>query len=112
MATPTSPNGTTRLMGPLQRVRRRRSTDARSSDTAATDRMIDHQDDDGARNRDEQAVQVEPGHAGHPEKIEEPAAGDRSNDAKDEVEHESFARLVDELAGDEAGQHSENDPGQ
>src|SRR6202035_3910166 len=76
-----------------------------------TDGVVDDEDDDGSDDRHQQAVEVEPGDAGLPEGVEEPAADDRADDAEDDVEDEPLAGLVDDLAGDEAGDEAEYDPG-
>src|ERR1700736_5282185 len=74
-------------------------------------RTTEQQDDDRADYRDEHAVEVEAGHSRLAEGGEEPAADDRADDAKQDVDEQPLAGLVDDLAGDEAGNQSEDDPG-
>src|SRR3954452_1207349 len=77
---------------------------------AAGQEMVDDQHDDGADHRHEHAVDVEAGHAGRPELVEQEAADHRADDAEHDVEQQALALAVDNLAGDEAGDQPEHDP--
>src|SRR5690348_10964217 len=78
---------------------------------AGKQQVVDDQEHDRANHGDPQAVEVESGHSGHAEPAEQPAADHGANDAEHDVQEKSFARFVDDLAGDESGDESENDPG-
>src|ERR1700730_16882834 len=67
--------------------------------------VIRDEQDDRADDGDEEAVGVEPGDAGFPGVGE-----DRADDAQGDIEEEALARLVDDLAGDEAGDQTEDYP--
>src|SRR3954462_12163651 len=77
---------------------------------AAGQEMVDDQHDNGADHRHEHAVDVEAGHAGRSELVEQEAADYRADDAEDDVEQQALALAVDDLAGDEAGDQPEHDP--
>src|SRR5262245_5018680 len=84
---------------------------ARCSGSAASrHRMIDDQHHDRADHRNKHAPQIEAGHAGGAERLEEEAACDRADDAEGDVEQEARALLVDDLAADETGNEPQNDP--
>jgi len=72
--------------------------------------VVEEQHDDGAGHRHEHAVDVEAGHPGRPELVEQDADDDRADDAEHDVEQQALALLVDHLAGDEAGDQPEHDP--
>jgi hypothetical protein len=55
------------------------------------------------------AADVEPGHAGTAEKVEQPATDDRSEDAKQNVYDGAFARGADDLARDQAQPQAQQD---
>src|SRR6185437_5362282 len=72
--------------------------------------VIDDQEDDRARYGDHEAVEVQAGYSMHAERPEQPAADQRTNDAEKDIEKQPFARLVDDLAGDEARDQAQNNP--
>jgi hypothetical protein len=76
----------------------------------AFDRMPRDQDNDRSNYRDQQAVQIQTGHAGMPKRIEQPSAYHGADDSQYEVEHQSFAALVYNFASDESSQKSQDDP--
>src|ERR1700736_3958277 len=79
-----------------------RETDGSSVCSAASDCVIDHQHDDRADNSDEHAVEVEARDGSRAELGEQEATHDRADDAQHDVKNDTFALLVDDLAGNEA----------
>src|SRR3954469_16704755 len=75
--------------------------------------MIDEKNDDGAdyrhEHRNKKAVEFVAEACQLAEKI---TAHHRPNQPQRGVDHETFAALVDDLAGDPAGQRPKNDPAQ
>jgi TetR/AcrR family transcriptional repressor of bet genes len=55
--------------------------------------VVEHEDDDRADHGDHEAPEVEPGHSGLPELIEEPAAADRTEDAEYDIHENAFTGL-------------------
>src|SRR5581483_1986886 len=74
-------------------------------------RAIDEKHDDRADHRDEQAPEVEAGDALMADQAEQESADQRADHAEGDVHQKAFAGLVDDFAGDESGDESENDPG-
>ena len=68
----------------------------------AEDRVVDQQHHDRADHRDHHAVQIEPGDSGVPEEREDLSADDGAHDTEHDVEDQSFAGFVDDLAADKA----------
>src|SRR5205823_5292217 len=79
---------------------------------AAGDGVVDEQHDHRADDGDEDAVEVQAGDAGGAEAGEHEAADEGADDAQQQVEPEPAAGYVHELAGDEAGDQAQNDPGE
>lgn len=73
--------------------------------------MIEDQHDDCSDHGDQQAVQIQACNTGGSEEAKHKAADDCANDAQDDIHEDSLAMLVDDLAGKESGNESENDPG-
>jgi hypothetical protein len=71
--------------------------------------MVDEQHHYRTDDRHEHAVDIEAGDAFCPELGEQKAANDRADDPQHNVEDHPFARLVDDLAANEA---SNSDPKQ
>jgi len=72
--------------------------------------MVDNQDDYRTEHGDQQTVQIQSGYNDHPESIEQPAADYSSHHAQANVEKQTFTGFVDELASNEAGDETQNDP--
>ena len=72
--------------------------------------MVDHQHDDGPDHGDDEAVEVEAGDRRGTDQREQEAADDRADYAKNNVEQEALARFVDDLAADESGDETEQNP--
>src|SRR5579872_12440 len=85
-------------------------TVSRAAGLAREQQVIDHQEDDRTHYGDQEAVQVQAGDPRHTEGPEQPATEHRADDTEQDVPDEPFARLVDDLAGDEAGDETQNDP--
>src|SRR5438874_12938440 len=82
-----------------------------SGRAAAEDRVIDHQHDDRAYDRNKQAVEVEPADALSAEQAEQETADQRADNAEHDIQKKAFAALIDDLAADPAGDQAEDDPG-
>jgi len=76
--------------------------DSASLADSAAKRVVHNEDDDGAGDADQDAVEVEAGHTHPSELLEEPASDNCADDAENDVQQEALARLVDDLAGEEA----------
>ncbi len=87
-----------------------RSVVIRTPDSAATDGVGDHENDDRAADGDQHAVEIEAVDALAAERRHDPAAHHGPDDAEDDVEHDAFAVTVDEFAGNETGDQAEDDP--
>jgi hypothetical protein len=74
----------------------------KAEDLNAFDRVPDDQHNHCADNGDQQAVQVESSYAGMPKRIEQPSANHGADNAQYEVEQQSLAALVDDLASDKS----------
>src|SRR6266487_1665952 len=72
--------------------------------------MVDHQEDNGTDDGDQEAIEVEPCHAGHAEEVEEPAADDSPYDAEQDVQDDPLAGSIYDLAGDKSRDESQDDP--
>src|SRR5665213_211105 len=70
----------------------------------------DDEDHHGADDRDKDAVEIEPGDTQAAKSGHEPAADNRTDDAKHDVQQHALAVPVDELARDKAGDEAEKDP--
>jgi hypothetical protein len=86
---------------------RRDLSDGRPS---ADDGVIDHEDHNGPDHRDHHTVEIEARHSGSAKERKQPSPDNRTDDTEDNVENDSPALLVNELAGDEAGDKAQNDP--
>src|SRR5215469_16498870 len=80
------------------------------SGAAPEDRVIEHEHDDRADDGDEHAPEIEPGDARAAQPGEDESPHDAADDAEHDIEDEPFALLVDDLAGDEAGNQSQYHP--
>src|SRR6185437_8829484 len=74
------------------------------------DRVIDPKYDDGADDGHNKAPDVETRNAGADELSGDKPAHDRPDDAEHDIHQESGAGLVDDLAGDESGNETKNNP--
>jgi hypothetical protein len=72
--------------------------------------VIDDEKNDSAHDGNQHAVEIQACHAWHPELVEQPPAQECANDAKENVDDDTFTALVDQLARDEAGNESQYDP--
>jgi len=70
-------------------------------------RMVDDQANDRSEHGDEQAVKIETADPGMPEEAEEPTADNGADNAEQDVEEQTFAATIDQLAADEAGNQPE-----
>jgi signal transduction histidine kinase len=77
---------------------------------AAKHRMVDEQHQGSPDDRDDGAIDVEPAGPRHSEEPEQPPTDDRANDSKQNVDDDPLASAVYDLAGNETGNESENDP--
>jgi hypothetical protein len=68
----------------------------------AFDRVPQNKNDDCANYRNQQAVQIQTGHADMSKRVEQPTAHHGADDAQYEVEQQSFAALVYDFASDES----------
>src|SRR5579863_9061467 len=78
----------------------------------ATHGVVDDLEHDRANHRDKNAVQVQARDACVAKHTEQPAANHGPNDAEKDVEQDTFARPVDDLAADEPSDESQADPRQ
>jgi hypothetical protein len=84
----------------------------RSDSHAAPEKgVVNDEKNNGPNDRDQQAVEIEPCHAGHTEAIEQPTAYYRADDAEKNVYDETVALLVDQFARDKARDQTQDDPG-
>jgi len=65
---------------------------------------------DGADGRNDHAVEVKSGYTAHSEFVEEPATDDCSDDSEQNVHNDAFSPAIDDLARDEPGNKSKDDP--
>src|SRR2546428_10829990 len=72
--------------------------------------MIEDQQDHCPDDRNEHAVKIETGDTGRAELREQKPSEHGTDDTEDDIEDETLAGLVDQLAGDEAGNQTENNP--
>jgi hypothetical protein len=82
----------------------------RSDRPAAYHGVVDEQDDDRANHGHEHAVKVEAGNPGPAKRSEEPPADYRTDDPEHDVQHHAFASLVDDLAGNETSDETQDKP--
>src|SRR5690349_21595817 len=82
---------------------------------APPERPADHvehgQEHDRSARRDEQAPEVEPGHASRAEDVEQEAAEQRTEDTDDDVAEDASTSVVDDLAPEEARDEAQEQPG-
>jgi len=76
----------------------------------AEQRVIDGEEHNGAERRDDDAIEIESGHAAHSEDVEEPTADNCSADPKQNVQDDALAGPIDDFAGNEAGNEPNDDP--
>ena len=65
--------------------------------------MVDQQHHDRSDDRHEHTVDIEAGDPFSPDEAKQKAADDRPDNPQNDIEDHPFARLVDNFAGDEAG---------
>ena len=75
-----------------------------SADHVAPDRVIHHQEDNGADHRHCNAVKIDPGDSRIAQQMRQPAADGGPHDAQQDIEHHSLAAMIHQMAGDESGQ--------
>src|ERR1700731_3216507 len=81
-----------------------RATDHPSGGCSATNEgVIDHQNDDGAYERNQHAIYVDAIDTGFAQRVKNPSADDRAYYSQQDVAHEALAFLVDHLAGQKTG---------
>src|SRR5579864_82689 len=76
------------------------------------DGVVGNQDYDCSNDGHAEAVDVDAGHAVGSEETEEPSSDDGTDDSQNDVEEETFPRLVDDLASDETGNQTQHNPRQ
>jgi transcriptional regulator with AAA-type ATPase domain len=74
--------------------------------------VIGDQNHDRADDGHAQAIDVDAGYSVRPKETKEPSAHDRADDSEDDVEEETFSRLVDNLASDKTCNQTQYDPRQ
>ena len=72
--------------------------------------MVDDQHDNRANHGNKHAVEVETGNPSGAELREQKAAYNGTDNAKDDVEDQTFAGLIHDLAGDEPGDQTQHQP--
>jgi signal transduction histidine kinase len=102
-----APCGNAETAARRDRRRSRRIADRRENSRLDAGRttaqgVIDDEEKDRADHRDQEAVDIQPRDARVPEGAEQPTTDERSDDTEDDVHEDALARLVDDLAGDEA----------
>jgi hypothetical protein len=83
------------------------SSNARSP---ARERVVNQEDYDGAHNRDQETVNIQPGYVRHAEGAEQPPAHDRADDSENDIQEHALTGLIDDFAADESGNQAQNDP--
>jgi hypothetical protein len=76
--------------------------DERLNGGTAYQQVVKHQEHHCAGNRYQQAVDVESGHAGHAEGIEQPPADDGADDTEYDIKQHTFSGVIDDLARDKS----------
>jgi hypothetical protein len=71
--------------------------------------VIDEEHHDGTDHSDEHAVEIKSGDAHRTALCEQKAANDRADDAENDIEDDSLACLVADLAGGESRDQPEDD---
>jgi hypothetical protein len=74
--------------------------------------VIENQQNHRSDNRHEETVKVESGYARGSKDMEQPATGKSADNAQQDVEQNALASTVHDLAADEPGNQTENDPSQ
>ena len=82
-----------------------------SNPAPAGDRVVDPQDHDGADNRDDQAPDIEAGDAPSANRAEQDAADEGAYDAENKVGDKTGPAAMHDLAGDPAGDKTQQNPG-
>jgi hypothetical protein len=72
--------------------------------------MIHDEHNDSADDRYKHAVQIEAGYSDMAAQLEQPTANKRPDHSKDSVEEDTRPLAIYDLAGDKAGNQSENNP--
>jgi len=65
--------------------------------------MVDHQEKHRSANGNHNAVQVQTRYACRAEHVKNPTADNRSDYTEENVEHNTLAVVIDQVAGDEPG---------
>ena len=68
----------------------------------AEQRVIDDEEHNGAERRDDNAIDIEPGHAAHSEDVEEPAADNCPADPEQNVQDDALASPIDDFAANDS----------
>src|SRR5215471_7765894 len=89
-----------------------RADPAVSSPAAACQRIVDQEHHDRTGNRDKHAVKVQPGNTFLAEEAEQISPDNRPHDPKQDVEQETLALPVDNLASDKPCDKSKYNPTQ
>ena len=79
-------------------------------DECPAEGVIDEQKDHSADYGHKYAVEVDTSNAGFSERLKHPAAEDCADNAKQDIENDSFTAVVHQVAGDETGDQSQEDP--
>jgi hypothetical protein len=89
-----------------------RDCPVKSNPAAACQCIVDQEHNDRTNNRNKHAVQVQPCNAFLTDETEQISADNRTHDSKHDVEPETLASAVDNLASDESCDKPKYDPAQ
>ena len=80
--------------------------------SSPSEEVVENQQNHRAGSRYEEAVEVESAYARGSKHAEQPATGKSAYNTQQDVEQYALASPIDNLAADESGNQTENDPGQ
>ena len=69
--------------------------------------MIYNQENDSPQRRDQEAMQVEAVHTNMAEHMKQPTADDRADNTEQDIQHNTFAPMVYDMAGDKSCNQSQ-----
>src|ERR1700674_5837135 len=78
--------------------------------SGSADRMVNHQEHHRSGNRDTNAVEIQARYACRAEHLKKPTADNRADYTQQNVEHNALAVVIDQVAGDEPGDQSKQNP--
>jgi len=76
----------------------------------SSQRVVRNQKDDRTNRCDKKTMHVQAVDALMPEIVKKPSADNGAHDSEQDVEHHAFATMIHQMAGDESGDESEQDP--